>query len=89
MSLESDARRQGQRSFNDPTGGNQMGIKSFSLRRFLKDECGAAMVEYGVALLVVAAIGAGAMSVLGEEVSDNVESACDAFGGSDGCESSN
>ena len=64
-----------------------MDINIFSLKRFLKDECGAAMVEYGVALLVVAAIGAGAMSVLGDEVSENIEAACNSFGGTDGCES--
>lgn len=66
-----------------------MGINFVSLKRFLKDDCGAAMVEYGIALLVVAAIGAGAMTTLGTEVSNNVEDACDAFGGTDGCTTAN
>ena len=53
-------------------------IKLF--KKFAKDESGAAMVEYGVALMVVAAIGATAMSTLGGGVSANVTSACSAIG---------
>ncbi len=48
--------------------------------RFLTDEDGASMVEYGVALLVVAAIGVTAMSLLGGAVLLNVQSACTALG---------
>ena len=47
--------------------------------RFLNDEDGASMVEYGVCLLVVAAIGVTAMSLLGGAVYANVQSACLAF----------
>ena len=58
-----------------------MGTKLFSvLARFQKDEDGASMVEYGVALLVVAAIGIGAMTILGGQVAANVTAACAAFG---------
>jgi Flp pilus assembly pilin Flp len=48
--------------------------------RFLNDEDGASMVEYGVALLVVAAIGVTAMTLLGGAVLANVQTACAAFG---------
>ncbi len=48
--------------------------------RFLTDEDGASMVEYGVALQVVAAIGVTAMSLLGGGVYANNQSACTAFG---------
>lgn len=50
------------------------------LARFRKSESGASMVEYGVALLVIAAIGVGAMTTLGGAVSANVTSACTALG---------
>lgn len=57
------------------------------MKKFLKftkvfgaDESGASMVEYGIALLVVAALGVGAMTILGGEVAANVTSACAAFG---------
>lgn len=55
-----------------------MGIK---LKRFLNKEDGASMVEYGVALLVVTAIGITAMSTLGDEVAEKVGSACDTLQG--------
>ncbi len=46
-------------------------------KNFIKDDCGAAMVEYGVALLVVTAVGATLMTNLGNEVELNVQAACD------------
>jgi len=46
------------------------------LKTFLKNEDGASMVEYAVALLVVTAIGVTAMSNLGAEVKGNVDTAC-------------
>lgn len=46
-------------------------------KSFIKDDCGAAMVEYGVALLVVTAVGATLMTNLGNEVELNVQAACD------------
>jgi pilus assembly protein Flp/PilA len=46
------------------------------LKNFLKDESGASMVEYGIALLVVAALGVGVMQQIGETTADNVNSAC-------------
>ena len=49
------------------------------LRRFRKDESGASMVEYGVALLVIVAIGVGAMTILGDAVAANVTDACAAL----------
>ncbi|MDJ0859864.1 MAG: hypothetical protein QNI90_14720 [Dinoroseobacter sp.] len=45
-------------------------------KHFIKDDCGAAMVEYGVALLVVTAVGTALMSNLGAEVEQNVQDAC-------------
>jgi pilus assembly protein Flp/PilA len=36
------------------------------LKNFLKDESGASMVEYGIALLVVAALGVGVMQQIGD-----------------------
>ncbi len=50
-------------------------IKNF-VARFRRDEDGASMVEYAVALLVVTAVGVGAMSILGEEAGLNVTAAC-------------
>lgn len=47
------------------------------VKHFIKDDCGAAMVEYGVALLVVTAVGTALMSNLGAEVEDNVQATCD------------
>ena len=49
-------------------------------KNFVKDESGAAIVEYGLALLVVAAIAAGAFSALGSKTNSNVQSACTAVG---------
>ena len=51
-----------------------------TVKQFIKDECGASMVEYGVALLVVTAIGVTAMTLLGGGVAANVTDACLAFG---------
>ncbi len=48
--------------------------------RFLTDEDGASMVEYGVALLVVAAIGVTAMSLLGGGVYANIQYTCTMLG---------
>lgn len=50
------------------------------VNRFCKEESGASMVEYGVALLVVAAIGATAMTTLGGAISTNLTAACTAIG---------
>jgi pilus assembly protein Flp/PilA len=53
------------------------------LRLFKSDESGASMVEYGVALLVVTAIGVGAMSTLGASTGEKVCAAVDVLGGVD------
>jgi len=54
-----------------------MTIKLFkTVKRFAKDECGAAMVEYAVALLVVTGIGIGAMATIGENAGGLVGTAC-------------
>ena len=50
------------------------------LKKFLKNESGAAIVEYGLALLVVAGIAVGAFNALGTTTNTNVQSACDAVG---------
>lgn len=50
------------------------------LKKFAKDESGAAIVEYGLALMVVAAIGATAFTTLGGQVNTNVSKACAAIG---------
>lgn len=50
------------------------------LNKFAKEESGAAIVEYGLALLVVASIAVGAFSFLGDETNDNVTAACEALG---------
>ncbi len=47
-----------------------------ALRGFTKDESGASMVEYGLALLVVAGIGVTAMNALGTGTKGNVDAAC-------------
>ncbi len=49
-------------------------IKNF-VGRFRRDEDGASMVEYAVALLVVTAIGVTAMSALGDAAEANVNCA--------------
>ena len=51
-----------------------------TIARFRKDESGASMVEYGVAELVVAAIGAGAMTALGGPASASITAACATLG---------
>ncbi|CUH42749.1 Flp pilus assembly protein, pilin Flp [Ruegeria atlantica] len=50
------------------------------MNKFLKEESGAAIVEYGLALLVVASIAVGAFTYLGTETNDNVTAACTALG---------
>ena len=50
------------------------------LKNFAKDEDGAAIVEYGLALLVVASIAVGAFGYLGTETNNNVTAACTALG---------
>ncbi|WP_170362153.1 MULTISPECIES: Flp family type IVb pilin [Ruegeria] len=50
------------------------------MKKFVKEESGAAIVEYGLALLVVASIAVGAFSYLGTETNNNVTSACTALG---------
>jgi pilus assembly protein Flp/PilA len=46
------------------------------LRLFKSDESGASMVEYGMALLVVAAVGVGLMSSIGAATGERVGDAC-------------
>lgn len=47
-----------------------------SIARFSKEESGAAMVEYAVALLVVTGIGIGAMATIGADAGALVGDAC-------------
>ncbi|WP_235216115.1 Flp family type IVb pilin [Ruegeria halocynthiae] len=50
------------------------------MNKFVKEESGAAIVEYGLALLVVASIAVGAFTYLGTETNNNVTAACTALG---------
>ena len=54
------------------------------ITRLRRDERGASMVEYAVALLVVTAVGVGLMSTLGSEVGYNVDDACEVLRGQSG-----
>jgi pilus assembly protein Flp/PilA len=51
------------------------------LKNFFKDESGASMVEYGIALLVVAALGIGVMQQIGTRTGISVGNACDVVTG--------
>jgi len=44
--------------------------------KFIKNESGAAIVEYGLALLVVAAVGIGGLNILATTTGNNVNAAC-------------
>ena len=58
-----------------------MGIKLRKIgKRFSRDESGAAIVEYGLALLVVGSIAVGAFTFLGTTTNTNVQGACAALG---------
>ena len=48
--------------------------------RFIEDETGASMVEYGIALLVVTVVGTTAMTLLGGSVSAYLTNTCAAVG---------
>lgn len=50
------------------------------MKKFVNNESGAAIVEYGLALLVVASIAVGAFSYLGTTTNTNVTGACAALG---------
>ncbi|WP_146586224.1 Flp family type IVb pilin [Puniceibacterium confluentis] len=50
------------------------------MKTFSKDESGAAIVEYGLALLVVGSIAVGAFTYLGTTTNTNVTGACTALG---------
>ena len=54
-------------------------MKTF-IKKFVKDDSGAAIVEYGLALLVVGALGVGAFQALGSQTATNVAGACTAIG---------
>lgn len=58
---------------------------SSRVRSFFKNEHGASMVEYGVALLVVTAIGVTLMTTLGDEVEENVQAACTSLNDATAC----
>ena len=47
--------------------------------RYLREEAGATLVEYGVALLVVIIVGATAITALATAVGDEIEATADAF----------
>jgi Flp pilus assembly pilin Flp len=51
------------------------------LKSFTKDECGAAMVEYAIALLVAAAIGVLTFTTMGDQAAANATLACGALTG--------
>ncbi|WP_174818970.1 Flp family type IVb pilin [Ruegeria atlantica] len=56
------------------------------LNKFLKEESGAAIVEYGLALLVVGSIAVGAFSFLGTTTANNVLNACNALDANNPCD---
>ena len=49
------------------------------LKHFRKDETGAAMVEYAIALLVAAALGTAVFSTMGTNAKAVADAACDAM----------
>lgn len=55
------------------------------LNRFVKDECGASMVEYGVALLVVTGVGITFMTNVGSITGQTVTDACQVVNGNVAC----
>ena len=52
------------------------------VRRFIRNETGAAMVEYAIALLVAAGVGAAVFTTMGEQANINATDACEAMGAS-------
>lgn len=52
------------------------------MKSFAKDESGAAMVEYAIALLVAAGIGVLTFSTMGTQAATNATTACGALTGS-------
>lgn len=50
------------------------------LKRFIRSDTGAAMVEYAIALLVAAALGTGVFTVMGNTAKSTAEDACQAMG---------
>ena len=52
------------------------------IKRFKKEESGAAMVEYAIALLVAAAIGTATFTTMGTQAATNATAACGALTGS-------
>ena len=48
--------------------------------RFFQDETGASMVEYGIALFVIIAIGAAVMTLLGGAVASQISNTCTVLG---------
>lgn len=52
------------------------------IKHFKKDESGAAMVEYAIALLVAAAIGTATFTTMGTQAATNATNACGALTGS-------
>lgn len=52
------------------------------IKGFKKDESGAAMVEYAIALLVAAAIGTATFTTMGTSAAANATSACNVISGS-------
>ncbi|WP_170764930.1 Flp family type IVb pilin [Ruegeria lacuscaerulensis] len=55
------------------------------MKKFVKEESGAAIVEYGLALLVVASIAVGAFTFLGTTTATNVQGACNALNTTNPC----
>ena len=49
------------------------------LNQFRKDESGAAMVEYAIALLVAAGIGVATFTTMGTQAGTNATAACNAL----------
>ena len=59
--------------------GKDLKMVSKLLKQFRKDETGAAMVEYAIALLVAAALGTAVFSSMGSLAKEHADDACKAM----------
>ncbi len=52
------------------------------IRRFVRSEAGATLVEYGVAMVLAISVGGAALITLGDQTGTNMEAACTVLQGS-------